>query len=193
MTPAKLAPVAPEESGGTDLRAVPSAPASGRFRDRFLHMLGRDDPPEIVAASFAMGVAISFTPLIGFHWILALALALLLRLNKVDVLLGTLVINPLTLGPTSMVGIWLGRFVWRARRQAVSELPVSHFFNREFWGQARPAMRAIGVQWATGMFLLAFLAGAVTYVVLLQVLRRRRAATLNRAEPATCRFPRKPE
>ena len=37
-------------------------------------MVGRDDPPETVAASFALGVAISFTPLIGLHWVIALTL-----------------------------------------------------------------------------------------------------------------------
>src|SRR5271167_2106233 len=68
-----------------------------RFKHRFAQMLGSDSPPEVVAASFAIGVAISFTPLLGLHWIIALLLAVILRLNKVDVLLGTLVVNPLTL------------------------------------------------------------------------------------------------
>src|ERR1035441_11014959 len=68
-----------------------------RFKHWFLHMVGSDSPPEVVAASFAIGVAISFTPLFGLHWIIALLLAFILRLNKVDVLLGTLVVNPLTI------------------------------------------------------------------------------------------------
>ncbi|MGZ5430544.1 MAG: DUF2062 domain-containing protein, partial [Thermoanaerobaculia bacterium] len=72
-------------------------------------MLGSDSPPEVVAASFAIGVAISFTPLFGLHWIIALLLAVILRLNKVDVLLGTLVVNPLTFPAVAAVAIPIGR------------------------------------------------------------------------------------
>ncbi len=144
------------------------------FRERFLHMMGRDDPPEIVAASFALGVAISFTPLIGLHWILALVLAFLLRLNKIDILLGTLVVNPLTLGPVSAVAIPLGRFLLHARRYALHALPWHEFFRRSFWREAGPAVRAVGIQWAVGMFALSFLVGALVYVVLLRAIRTHR-------------------
>ncbi len=144
------------------------------FHRRFLHMLGRDDPPEIVAASFALGVAISFTPLFGLHWAIALVLAFLLRLNQIDVLLGTLVVNPLTLPPASWAAMHLGRIVLQARHEAVTHLPWHEFFHREFWAQAGPRMRAIGLQWAVGMFVLSFLAGALTYVLLVRILRARR-------------------
>ena len=145
------------------------------FRGRFLDMLGRDDPPELVAASFALGVTISFTPLIGFHWIIALALAVVLRLKKVDVLLGTLVVNPLTIGPIAAVALPIGRLVFRAEREALSHLPWKEFLNVSFWTHAGPRMRVIGLQWAAGMLVLSLLAGALTYVVLVNVIRARRA------------------
>ncbi len=145
------------------------------FRTRFLHMTGRDDPPETVAASFALGVAISFTPLIGLHWIIALTLAFLLRLNKVDILLGTLVVNPLTLGPVSAVALPLGRIVLRARQEAIHDLPWGQFYKTSFWSSARPAMKTIGIQWGTGMFSLSIIVGALTYVGMLALLKRRRA------------------
>lgn len=160
-------------------------PTSKRFKDRFLHMLGRDDPPESVAAAFAVGVAISFTPLIGFHWMMALALAILLRLNKVDVFLGTLVINPLTLGPTSVVAIWLGRAVLFAKHEAEAHPPLRELFTRDFWDGGVPAMKTLGLQWATGMFVLTGLAGALTYVGLRWLLRRRAALRVSRGNPAT--------
>ena len=138
-------------------------------------MVGRDDPPETVAASFALGVAISFTPLIGLHWVIALGLAFLLHLNKVDILLGTLVVNPLTLGPVSAVALPLGRLVLRARQEAIHDLPWGQFYKTSFWTGARPAMKTIGLQWGAGMFTLSILAGALTYVGLLAVLKRRRA------------------
>ncbi|MGA7990268.1 MAG: DUF2062 domain-containing protein [Thermoanaerobaculia bacterium] len=153
------------------------------FKARFLHMLGSDSPPEVVAASFALGVAISFTPLLGLHWAIALALAFALKLNKVDVLLGTLVVNPLTLPAVGAVAIPIGRFLLRARREAIAHLPWHEMFRRSFWTAAGPTMKAIGVQMAVGMFSLSLIAGALTYLVLLHLIRRHRAKLAARAAP----------
>jgi len=138
-------------------------------------MLGRHDAPEKVAASFAIGVAIAFTPLIGFHFLMAIVLALFLRLNKLDVVLGTLVVNPLTLGPVSAAALPVGRFLLRARREAVDYMPWGDVLRPEAWASAGPAMRTIGIHWAVGMFAFSILFGAATYLVLVRVLRRRRA------------------
>ena len=146
-------------------------------------MLGSDAPPEVVAASFALGVAISFTPLLGLHWIIALGLAVVLRLNKVDILLGTLVVNPLTLPAVGAVAIPIGRFFLQARREAIAHLPWREMFRRSFWTAAGPTMRAIGVQMAVGMFALSLVVGALTYVVLLSLIRRHRANVAARIAP----------
>lgn len=138
-------------------------------------MLGSDSPPEVVAASFAIGVAISFTPLFGLHWIMALLIAVILKLNKVDILLGTLVVNPLTLPAVATVAIPIGRLLLRARREAIAHLPWHDMFRRSFWTNAGPAMKAIGLQMAVGMFFLAVIVGALTYVILVNVIRHHRA------------------
>lgn len=138
-------------------------------------MLGSDSPPEVVAASFAIGVAIAFTPLFGLHWIMALLLAVILRLNKVDVLLGTLVVNPLTLPAVAAVAIPIGRFLLKARREAIAHLPWQDMFRRSFWTTAGPTMKAIGLQMAVGMFFLSVIVGALTYVILVNLIRHHRA------------------
>jgi len=138
-------------------------------------MLGSDSPPETVAASFAIGVAISFTPLFGLHWIIALLLALILKLNKVDVLLGTLVVNPLTVPAVAAAAIPIGRLLMRARHEAIVHLPWREMFRRSFWTAAGPTMKAVGFQMAVGMLFLSVLAGALTYVVLVNFIRRHRA------------------
>ena len=138
-------------------------------------MLGSDSPPETVAASFAIGVAISFTPLLGLHWIIALLLAVILKLNKVDVLLGTLVVNPLTLPPVAAVAIPIGRLLLRARHEAIVHLPWREVFRRSFWTAAGPTMKAVGFQMAVGMLFLSVIFGALTYVVLVNLIRRHRA------------------
>lgn len=149
-----------------------------RFRSQFLEMLGRHDEPERVAASFAIGVAIAFTPLIGLHVWIALFIAIVLKLNKLDVVLGTLVVNPLTLGPVSAVALPLGRLVVRARHEAVVHTPWAELLRPAAWLQASRAMKTIGLQWGVGMFTLSILCGALTYIVLVRVIRKRRARAM---------------
>lgn len=52
--------------------------------------------PHAVAAGFASGVALSFTPLFGLHVLLAIALAWAVRGHLVAAAIGTAVGNPLT-------------------------------------------------------------------------------------------------
>ncbi|KZL16768.1 hypothetical protein PsAD2_03385 [Pseudovibrio axinellae] len=52
--------------------------------------------PRKIAIGFAAGAAASFTPLIGFHFILSFFLAYVLRGNLLAAALGTAVGNPLT-------------------------------------------------------------------------------------------------
>ena len=138
-------------AAGAPARTPASTTLAGKrgFKARFLHMLGRDYPPEIVAASFALGVTISFTPLIGLHWIIALLLAFVLKLNKVDVLLGTLVVNPLTIAPSAPSRSRSGGSSSGAARgdrapAVARDLPPLVLVGR------RPAMRAVGLQWRSG-------------------------------------------
>lgn len=149
-----------------------------RFRDQFLEMLGRHQEPEKVAASFAIGVAIAFTPLLGLHFVMALVIAVLLKLNKLDVVLGTLVVNPLTLGPVSAVALPVGRFVVQARQEAATHMPWGDLLRPTAWAQAGPAMRVIGLHWGIGMFTFSLVLGVLTYLVLVRVLRKRRDRAL---------------
>ncbi len=72
--------------------------------------------PYAIATGFSCGVALSFTPLVGFHFIIAALLAWPLRGNILAAALGTLVGNPITFpimwGPSYQIGlILLGRQV----------------------------------------------------------------------------------
>ena len=58
---------------------------------RVLRMPGS---PYSLAAGFACGVAVSFTPLIGFHLVLAAVLAYLIRANVIASWAGTIFGNP---------------------------------------------------------------------------------------------------
>jgi uncharacterized protein len=64
--------------------------------------------PHSIAAGVACGVAISFTPFIGFHLLGAFLLCLLMRGNYVAAAIGTLVGNPWTLPFMLVVAYKLG-------------------------------------------------------------------------------------
>lgn len=65
--------------------------------------------PHQIALGVACGVAISFTPLIGFHVICSLILAWLVRGNYVAAAIGTLIGNPVTLPIFLAWQFWLSQ------------------------------------------------------------------------------------
>lgn len=87
----------------------------GRAVSYVWHRLRRiPDPPHKVARGIAAGVFASFTPLFGFHFLLAAATAWVLRGSVLAALLSTLFGNPLTFpliaGLSMATGNWmLGR------------------------------------------------------------------------------------
>lgn len=104
-----------------------------------VHRLGRlPGTPYRIAAGFACGAAVSFTPFMGLHFILAALLALLVRGNVIASAIGTAVGNPWTF---PFIWIWtykLGR--WMLGGAGVSLLQehmsmhyIFHNFTSVFW------------------------------------------------------------
>jgi uncharacterized protein (DUF2062 family) len=91
----------------------------------FGHRLSRlPGSPSGIAAGFACGAAISFTPLIGLHFIGAAVLAWALRGNIFASAVGTVVGNPWTF---PIIWIWifnLGKWIlgWEAGRELPEEM-----------------------------------------------------------------------
>ena len=84
-----------------------------RWKILVLDLLGREESPDRVAAAIGLGVGIGFSPFVGTHLLIALALALLLRLNKIDTLLGTLAGQVPTWGVVFPIGYRLGHLLLR--------------------------------------------------------------------------------
>jgi len=59
--------------------------------------------PQSIANGFATGVAVSFTPFVGFHILISLTIAKILKQNRVAATLGTIIGNP-----------WTFPFIWWA-------------------------------------------------------------------------------
>ena len=85
------------------------------WKRTFRYILARlsriPDSSQSIAAGFACGAAMSFTPFVGVHFILSAALAWLLRVNILSAVIGTVVGNPWTF-PFIWVWIYeLGRMI----------------------------------------------------------------------------------
>lgn len=118
--------------------------------------------PHSIAAGVACGVAISFTPFIGFHLLGAFLLCLLVRGNYLAAAAGTLVGNP-----------WTFPFIWLAIYQLGHMLlgtraaqPVEH------WDLATFFIRVEAVFWpmVVGGVPLALIAGLATYFPLMRMI-----------------------
>ena len=86
--------------------------------------------PYAIACGFACGAAVSFTPFIGFHFVIAAALAWMLRGNVIASAIGTAVGNPWTF-PFIWAGIlWIG--TWILGYERGQELPAEVTFGTIF-------------------------------------------------------------
>jgi len=120
--------------------------------DRLRPLLHLEDDPWRIALSLAVGVFISVTPFWGLQTVLSLVLAAAFRLNKAATLAGTWINLP-----------WFAPFVYAGALK--------------LGGALAPELHGLGgmsVALLLGTTILGAAAGAVTYVVALSVLRRRR-------------------
>jgi uncharacterized protein (DUF2062 family) len=84
------------------------------MKDLIKRLLKIDDTPERTALAFSMGVFLGFSPFLGFHTVLGVAIAFLFRLNRVAVLLGVWSNTPWWIVPyyiaATGVGLWMTEF-----------------------------------------------------------------------------------
>jgi hypothetical protein len=112
--------------------------------ERWLGALLRiNDTPERTAAAFALGAIIGFSPFLGLHTIIGLALAFIFGLNRVAVLAGVWLNLPWIVAPyyagATVLGGWLTGYAtppdfirqieiswdlptWRLRMEALGQL-----------------------------------------------------------------------
>lgn len=84
----------------------------GRAMSYLKHRVLRlKDSPHSIAAGLAIGVAISFSPLIGTHFIQCLILALMFRVNVLASFFGTVLGNPTTFPFIWASSYALGNFI----------------------------------------------------------------------------------
>jgi uncharacterized protein (DUF2062 family) len=136
-----------------------------------LRLMRREESLERVAAAVAVGVGVGLSPFIGFHFFLAIAIAFLFRLNKLDTVLGSLVGNPWTLPPFFALGYKVGRAILGFAPARVPPLRWQRILHHDFWVSFRgPGFEPRLASFLVGTTLLATLIALATYLTLRGVL-----------------------
>jgi uncharacterized protein (DUF2062 family) len=151
-----------------------------RAQARFVEVAGVHDRPERLAAAWALGIAIGLSPLMGLHTVLALVLAITFRLNKLDVVLGTFIINPWTVAFYFPAAVYVGRWVTGVHVPPFVRFNPEALLHQPIWRENAPWVRSILVAWGFGAAIFSLLLGFATYFLLRRIIRVHRAHHLRR-------------
>ena len=147
-----------------------------RFLDLIKKLLWIEDTPERTARAFSIGVFLGYSPFLGFHTLAALAVAFVLKLNRVAVLLGAWSNTPWWLVPYYVIATWVGTKVigFRINRAAILGVfrhGMDHgFVTVEFWEQIASQG---GLLWSffIGSLILSFFLGFLAYPISLKLIK----------------------
>jgi uncharacterized protein (DUF2062 family) len=133
------------------------------------------DTPHRTALAFGIGLWLAFSPLLGLHTVMALAIAFTFRLSRAAMLLGVYTNNPWTLAPMYLAGTWLGCLLMGVPADHLMEIDWEGS-GREFYRRLLAAFRPFLWPYVVGNTVMGIVCGAVGYWVMRRLLERRRAA-----------------
>lgn len=122
-------------------------------------ILGLDDSPQRIALGVLLGFMVAMTPTLGLQIVIYVALAAVLRVNKVSGVPILFITNPFTAVPVYGACWWLGNIVlhggrgessWadvRARllaESSSSESVYEQLLSADFWGRVGETMVQLG-------------------------------------------------
>jgi len=142
------------------------------WKKKLYSILSLDSHPGHIAAGFAVGVFISFTPFFGIHTPLAVAAAFLFRLNKLTCITGAWINTPITVLPILGLSYKLGMVM---RGHPAGELPLQGGFE---WHNLEKYAKPL----ILGSSLLGFCAAVLAYFVCYYLVVRFRARDVAQAE-----------
>jgi uncharacterized protein (DUF2062 family) len=147
-----------------------------RWAHTLLHI---DDSPERTAAAFAVGVFCGFSPFLGLHTALAIALAFMFDLNRVAVLLGCYSNVPWIIGAYYALATGVGSMITRTKlppglREHFVDLFDKSLYGSEFWHDLWSLMQPLVWPYFIGSMLGAALLAGTAYAVALGFVTSRR-------------------
>ena len=141
-----------------------------KFKEKFRSLLHLETSTHHLAFSFAMGVFIAFSPLLGLHTVLALLVAWVFRLNMVALFLGCFVNNPWTLLPILGTSFWVGTLFSPGQATAPHIDWSSHLTFWSLYGSLRPYV----VPFFIGSTVLGVLSAILAYVTVYYLIQQYR-------------------
>lgn len=143
---------------------------------RILHV---DDSPERIARGLAIGVFISYLPLMGIQMALAWAAAVVFKANKIMAVLGVWVSNPATAilvyYPSYRLGRWLLGFTPHKPEIDPEQLEdlleetlsfyrlITEFHSGAFWKEVSSALMKIGLETFIGGVIIGFVVAKIAH------------------------------
>lgn len=147
----------------------------------FHRIVRLSDTPAKIAAGLAVGASISFSPLLGLHFVQAGAIAYFLRINILAAFIGTFVGTPWTFPFIWYWSIRFGAFICNAiGLPATDTLPTQAAIS-SMWEIAMNDPVRILIPWMIGGYLLALLLWPIFYFIFFHVVRVAKMAREARA------------
>jgi len=116
------------------------------------HRLRRlPDTPHKIARGVGIGVFVSFTPFFGFHFVVAVALSLLIRGNVLASVLATFFGNPITFPFIAGASLTLGHWMLGVSRNAAEHKTILKLFGQaagDFWHNFKALFGGATVDWS---------------------------------------------
>jgi uncharacterized protein len=148
---------------------------SERLKRTLQILLQLDDSPHKIALSFALGVSIAFSPFLGLHTGIALAIAYGFGLSRAAILMGAYVNNPWTIAPLYTAGTILGCYILGVSTEGLSQMEWG-LHGHAFYEAMLLGLRPYVLPFILGNSILGVVAAVGAYFALRSVLERRRQA-----------------
>jgi uncharacterized protein (DUF2062 family) len=148
------------------------------LRGTLEYLVTVDGTPRRTAAALALGVGLSFSPLLGLQILIGFGAALAFRLSRLAVLIGLCANLPWIMLPwyaltTAAAAALLGTSSQVDLGESLRRLLSVPFYQAAFWGHAGDLLGAFLWPFLLGPTVGALVLGSVTYVVALGALTRR--------------------
>jgi uncharacterized protein len=156
-----------------------------RIRSWLEQLLHTHDTPRRTAAAFALGVFLGFSPFLGLHTVMGLALAFILGLNRVAVVLGVYSNLPWVLPAYYTLATVAGAAILRVDVQPKALDEAMRSFSAASWGEFAGLARHLApLLWAyvLGSTIGAVLLAGIAYRASLAMILAHRKRLAHRSE-----------
>ncbi|MCL4492392.1 MAG: DUF2062 domain-containing protein [Nitrospirae bacterium] len=139
------------------------------LRDKLREVISIKDSPGRVATSFAIGVFIGMSPVLGLHTALGLVVAWIFRLNKFVTMIGVFVTNPWTIIPIYTFSTWVGAKLLRVEKI----IPAIDWNGASIVSIMRD-MKPLFWPFVCGTILIGLISAVIGYIIIYHAVARKR-------------------